>query len=293
LVVVQFFYGLFPLFAQKASLSFSARAVVSWRIAFGALVLGSIALLVHGRRALPRKRDLLLLLGCSVFGVLGNQTLALEGMMRTTSTHAGLLMTLIPVFTYALAVLIRQEVASPRRAAGIGVALTGALVLLLARSGSPELQSRYLLGNALIAANCLSYSVFLLMARDLVRRTPPLALIAQVYWASLWALPLLARGHTLWPAEPVGEAVWALAYILVFPTAVAYLLNLFALERVPASTTAVYIYLQPLVAGAAGAIYFDERPGPVVLVAAALLFSGIRLATTRARKRETLAVGAR
>jgi drug/metabolite transporter (DMT)-like permease len=54
---------------------------------------------------------------------------------------------------------------------------------------------------------------------------------------------------------------------------------------VPASTTAVFIYAQPLIAAVASWLAFDERPSAGMLIATACLFGGIWLVT---RKPETV-----
>ena len=285
LLAVQLCYGLFPLFTIRAVESFAPRAIASWRMLVGASVLGGLALALHGRRAVPSARDLPRLAACSLCGVVLNQVLAIEGMARTSSTRAGLLMTLIPVFTFGLAALVGQERLSARRALGLGVALAGALVVLLARSGVP-VDARHgsqLAGNLMIAANCLSYSIYLIVSRPLLARYPALVLTALVYAGSLACVPFLSHGQTLVPAAPSASALAAMAYILVFPTLVAYFLSAFALARVAASTTAVYIYLQPLVAACAGILVLRERLRPEIVRAAGLLFVGIWLVSRRGR----------
>jgi drug/metabolite transporter (DMT)-like permease len=282
LLAVQLCYGLFPLFLLLSVESFAPRAVVVWRVLLGAAVFGGIALARHGAAVLPgrgrlQRGDLLRLVGCSLTGVVLNQTLALEGMARTTSANAGLLMTLIPVFTFLLAALTGLERFSPRRALGLGIALSGAVLLMLARTGAPELASQHLVGNLLIAGNCLSYSIYLILGRRLLERVPVTVLVAWSYALAVPAMLLVAPDGGLWPAEPTSRALLGFGYTLIFPTVIAYMLNAFALARVRASTTAVYIYLQPLVASVAGVLVLGEVLSPVWFVSAALLGAGIWL----------------
>lgn len=282
LLVVQVLFGLFPLFVKLATAGpggFAPRVLVVWRIAVGSLVLLAVACARHGRAVLPRRADVPRLLLCALLGIALNQVLATEGVARTQVVNAGLLLTLIPVFTYGLALLARQERFRPERAFGIGLALSGAIALTLARRGPPELRAQELVGGLLIVGNCLAYAAFLVLARPLSRRTPPLVLIAWVFALSLWCVPLLLRGQTLVPAAASATAWWGLALTLLFPTILGYLLNTYALARVSASTTAVFIYLQPLVSLTSGLVVLGERPGLAALPAALLLFAGIALVT--------------
>ena len=118
-------------------------------------------------------------------------------------------------------------------------------------------------------------------SKPLVRRYPPMVVIAWSYVFSLPLLPLYAWGQHLTP-QPGHPAVWwSLAYIIAFPTVLAYLLNMFALGRVPASTAAIYIYAQPLITGLASWAAFGETPTRPMLLSAPALFAGIWLVSRR------------
>lgn len=281
LVVVQLCFGLFPLFTKWAGLAFTPQALAVWRIAVGSLVLCTLATWFHGRRVLPPRREWGQVALLAMLGVVLNQVLALEGIRLSTSTNAGLMMTLIPVFTFGLAAWIGQERFAPRRVLGIAIAMAGALLLQWQVRGVDELGRDVLLGNLLITCNCFSYALYLVLARRLLARHPPLLVIAWVYLGSLWTLPLLGYGETLLPASAPALAWSGLVLLLIFPTVLAYLLNTYALSKVPASVTAIYIYLQPLIAGVAGIGLLDEPFHPILLAAGGLMFAGIFLVTRR------------
>lgn len=281
LLAVQVFFGLFPIFGILAfgQGGLTPLGVGSWRIASGAVVLGSIALGTYGHGAFLRRADLPRFIACGFLGVALNQGLFLEGLARSTPLNAGLVMTLIPVFTFAVAVLVRQEGFSPSRGLGVLIALVGALMLLLGKSG--ELLSGHGFGNLLMALNGLSYAVFLVISKQLLSRYASLVVIGWVYVFALPYLPFFMTGEKLVPDAGATAVWWSLLYIVLFPTILAYLLNMFALARVRATTTAVYIYLQPLVAGLASWWVFAEEPTPRLAAAALCLFAGIWLVARR------------
>ena len=283
LLAVQLCFGLFPVFVKFALVGLTPRAIAAWRISVGTLVFLGLAFALSGRKALPERRDLALLAVCALLGVVGNQVLALEGFSRSTAMNAGLIMTLIPVFTFGLAALFRQERFACKRAAGIPLGVIGALILMLQGGDTPELSRQYLVGNLLMASNCLCYAGYLVLSRRLLAKYSPLTMIAWVYALSMWSVPFLASGEGLLPAEGADQATawWGLGLVLVFPTVLAYLLNTFALSRVPASVTAIYIYLQPLIAGLGGIVILDERFQPALIPAGLCMFAGIYLVTRR------------
>ena len=275
--MVQLCFGLFPLFGKWAFAAFEPSAVAGWRVLAGAAVFFALALLVHGRQTWPAVADLPRLAVCALLGVALNQMLYLHGLERTSAVNAGLLMMLIPAFTFAIAVGAGQERYVPRRGIGILIAFAGTVMLMLDKG--PSFERGQLLGNLLIAANTLSYSVFLVLSRPLARRYPPLVLIAWAYALSLWTIPIMALDAVWVPATADAEAWLSLGLILLFPTVLGYLFNLFALARVTASTTAVYIFIQPLISGAAGIAWLGESVRGPTLVAACVIVLGLSLVT--------------
>ncbi len=281
LAVVQLCFGLFPVFGTVAMRDggFAPRAVAFWRISVGGAVLLLLALALHRRRAIPPARDLARLFACAILGVALNQGLYLEGLKRSTGVNAGLLMCLIPVFTYAVAIAVGLERARTLRVAGILVALAGAAPLFLARGADV---SEHRTGNLLLAANALSYSCYLVLAKPLLARLGAAVVIAWVYVLSAPFLPWFARGTELAPPIAGRETEWAsLAWILIFPTVIAYLLNGVALARVRASTTAIAILVQPFITAAAAYLWLGQTvPGTVALSGAGVL-AGLLLVTIR------------
>lgn len=277
LLGVQLSFGLFPVFSKLAFKpgGFTPAAVGAWRMGFGALVLAGLALAFHGRALFGVRRDLPRLLVASVLGVTANMLLYLEGLARSSANEATLVMCLIPVFTFGIAAAVGQERLRFGRASGIGVALLGVSALFWAQDR--EIAHEHLLGNLLMAGNAFSYAAYFVWARPLLRAHPPLVVIAWVFLLSVPAAIWIAARHEVVPPHAGAEAWWSLAFVLVFPTALAYLLNLYALARVPASTTAVFIYAQPILTVLASWWLLEQPPSRAIAVAGVLVFVGIWL----------------
>ena len=257
------------------------KLLVLLRVVVAALVFLALARRLGAR--LPVSRGDLARLGlCAILGVSLNQACYLTGLAYSTATHASLIGTSVPVFTAAVAALAGQERMTWRKAAGIGLALTGALYL--ARVGSLGLRLGSL-GDLLFLANSLSYACYLVLGRSLLRRYGAGTLV--VWTFALGAILILPFGL---PGLPVFGGVgvrhplpfWiglTVAYTILFPTVLAYLLNAYALERVDSSTAAAFIYLQPIFATALALPILHERLSPRTGIAAALIFLGILLST--------------
>ena len=278
MLAVQVCFGFFPLFGKWAFESFTPHAVAAWRIGGGAALLLALAWAVHGRAVLPHKKDLVRLQLCSLLGVAANQLLFLEGLARSNSTNAGLLVATIPVITLAIAAALGIERLYGSRLLGLAIALAGKALLLLASDADVSgAGSDPFVGNLLMLANVVCYSIYLVATRDLVRKYPPLVVTAWAFALSVPAIVFFAWGADMWPADASERARWSLAWVLAFPTVLAYLLNLFALARLGPATVASLIFLQPLLAGFAGVFFLDEALTVELVVAGVAILLGLVL----------------
>ena len=71
----------------------------------------------------------------------------------------------------------------------------------------------------------------------------------------------------------MSAAAWAVAV----PTVLAYLVNMWALRRVQATSVAIYVYLQPVVAGVLAVLVAGEKPTLRTAFSAVLIFAGVAL----------------
>lgn len=248
-------------------------ALAAWRISAGALIFWLLAVTLHRGRLGIRLADLPTFLGLALLGIVANQALYLTGLERSTAANAGLMMCTIPVFTFLVAVLTGQERFAWLRGLGGLISLLGLLPLMLGDGVS--LGGSQAVGNLLIAANCLCYSIYLVGVRPFRERYSAVVMMAWVYLLSLPAVPWLAHGEDLLPAASDLSAWGSLAYVAIGPTVLAYLLNAFALGRVRASTSAFYIFTQPVISAVGGALLLEESLGVRVALAAAGLVPGM------------------
>lgn len=235
------------------------------------------------RRPIPSSGgDLGRLAVYALFGVVINQICFVEGLSRTTPTHSALVNTTIPVWTLVFAVLLGRERMSGAKVASLAVSLTG--VLLVIHPSRASVAAGTFTGDVLTLTNGLSYSLFLVISKRMLDRTDALGATAALM--GLGAIGILAVGLPgLLRFEPrrVPLSTWELgAFIVVFATAGAYLLNYWALARVDSSFVALFIYVQPFIAATLSAVIRAERPGPWEIVGGAMIFLGVYLAVPRA-----------
>jgi drug/metabolite transporter (DMT)-like permease len=227
--------------------------------------------------------DFARLAGCALLGIAANQILFFEGLARTTAINASVLVATIPIFTLLVALVLRKEETSGLALLGVALALGGVVYLLGAEALT--VSAGTLLGDAFVVGNSLSYGAYLVLVGPLVKKHGSLKVVVWLFaFGALWVLPYGARDLYV-HAPAIAPDTWLLIlYIVLFATVFTYLVNAWALGRAPASIVAIYIYLQPVGAAVLAMIVLDEALTSRVILAAALVFAGIALAT-RARMR--------
>jgi drug/metabolite transporter (DMT)-like permease len=281
LATAQTGFALFPIFGKLALVSISPFVLAAIRVVSAAVLL---ELVRRASRVQPIPRaDRGRLLLFALLGVSFNQVFFILGLSMTTAIHTSILMASIPVFTLATAALLRHETLTARAVAGMVLAGTGAILLLSARGF--DWQSRYFRGDLLLLANCLFYSLFLVLSRPILSRLEPLTFVAAIF--RYGALPIvfvsLPAMRSFSPSAVTVTAWTSLAAIVLFSTAIPYFLNTWALARTDASRVAAYVFFQPLVASGLAMLVLRERPGWTTAAAALLIFSGLAVSIRRAR----------
>ena len=277
LTLIQVLFGVHYLAGKIVLREIPPRAWAVLRVAGSAILLVALTR-VMGRRFPADVRDLALLAVFSLFGVAINQVCFVEGLARTTAIHSAIINTLIPAWTLLFAVLLRREELTFLKAASLVLACAG--VLLVIRPERASLSSATFVGDVVTMINSMSYGFFLVISKRTMHRVDALAATALMF--VFGTLPIAAFGlGTLLATDlsAVSPAAWWWgAFIVVFPTAAAYVLISWTLARAEASLVALFVYLQPLIAALLGVAFEGERLTARTVAGALLIFAGVYLA---------------
>jgi drug/metabolite transporter (DMT)-like permease len=290
LLFVQVTFGAFHVISKGVLLHMPPLALAGVRALVAAPLVLSFAW--HFERVVPQRRDLPALAGLGLLGVLGNQVLYILGLQLTTAGTAGILMPSIPVFALAFAAALGVERLDRSRLAGVALAVAGALVLL--GPSGVAVGGRSALGNLLILGNCAAYAAYLVLQRPLLFRLPPLTVVAWTFvfggvtTVAVSAPAMLRAPYSALPAA----AWWGVAYIILIPTAVNYVLNSWALRRSSPALVATYTTLQPVIATGLAFVFLRETPGLREVGGFALIASGLAFVAVAAARRVPRAVRA-
>lgn len=283
LLATTFFFGSLSVAAKLALREVEPFALVAARLAFAGLILVALAG-VRGRLAIER-RDVPRVALLAALGIVLNQLLFMAGLARTTAVATTILATTIPIFTLLLGAAVGIEALTRRKLSGAALGLVGVVVLVGAAAleavrGSSDPQ--VLVGDLLILLNSLSYAAYLLLSRPLVAKYGAGTVVA-------WTIGLGAIGVAVVASPDIVATDWTvrstffwvdLAWIVLACTVAAYLLPNWAMKRVPASTVASFVFLQPLVAAVLAVPLLDEALAWRHLLGGVLIAAGVWLATT-------------
>lgn len=278
MIAVQFFFASLTVVAKFVLPSISPAGIVFFRVTGSAVAFGVLHRFLVRERVTDR-RDLATLVGLAMLGVVMNQLLFLEGVKRTTAINTNILVTTVPAFTLAIALVLGRERATWPKIAGIILAAVGALYLI-----GPDrirLDPTTAFGNALVACNTASYGAYLVLSKRMLERYHPLTVVTHVFlFGAVIVTPigLVALRHVDL-AEVPSRALIGLGYIVLCSSAFAYYLSIWALQHTSSSLVAMYVYLQPVMTVAAAPVILGERLTFRAGVAALVIFGGLALAT--------------
>jgi drug/metabolite transporter (DMT)-like permease len=284
LIAVQILFGSWPVFGKVVLRSMSPSSLVALRLTGAALAFTLLQRKITPLLKMPVK-DILLLALCSMLGVVGNQFLYVKGLSLTTAINSALLSTTIPVFTLFVSILFRHDRLSLRRLFGILLAAGG--VVYLVNPAHADMSMQTTAGNVLLVSNSLLYATYIVISKNLFERYGALNVITWIFLiGSLVTIPVGIYSLQQENIGAITAGVWLMiALIIIFPTVGAYYLNGWALTKVPPSTVAIYIYLQPLVAFGFAPLLLGEKFNSRTILAALLIFAGVAVVTKRGRSR--------
>lgn len=185
---------------------------------------------------------------CGFLGVATNQFFSMNGLSLTSPVDAAIIITAMPIFTIIISRFLLKEPFTLQRILGISIGGTGAFFLIYL--GNSGLGTGSLKGNIFVCINALAFAFYLVIVKPLMSKYKPITVIIWtflfgfIFMFPLCISPLLETDFTAF-----APTNWiSLIYVVVGPTFLAYLLNMFALQYVKPTVSSSYIYVQPAVA---------------------------------------------
>lgn len=257
----------------------------------GAAVLFWIASCFMPREEVSHK-DLLAMFFASLCGVVVNQCCFVWGLSLTSPVNASIITTSLPILTMVLAAIVLREPVTRLKVGGVFLGAIGALVLITGSAGGSG--EGNMAGDMLVMLAQMSFTCYLVFFKGLIGRYSPVTLMKWMFtYAAICVIPFT---YTDWISMDWSSAapivVWGAAAFAVGPTFLSYLLLPMGQRNLRPTVTAMYNYVQPIVATliaiCVGLGTFTVTNGVAIL----LVFTGVYL-VTRSKSRAELEEGQR
>jgi len=262
----------------------SPRGIIFFRV-LGAIIVFNLIHILFIKEKIERK-DLLRFAACGLFGVAINQILFFEGLNLTTPIKASLIMTTGPIFVLLFSSFLLKEKINLSKLIGIFLGTTGACILILL-SGNLSLTLNTSTGNLLVFINCISYALYLVLAKPIMVKYKPITVMRWVFnFGFIYIIPFCIQPVLETNFEVIPSNIWlSILYVVLGTTILAYLLNNYALKTLSPIISSSYMYSQPAIAAIVSIIYLHEQITIVKVTAAVLIFLGLYFVSIRKDKR--------
>ncbi|HEY5112945.1 MAG TPA: GNAT family N-acetyltransferase [Coriobacteriia bacterium] len=241
---------------------------------------------VFTKMRLPKRADLPRIALAAVFGITLYHLGFTFGETRVSAGAAGLIIATGPIWTALLAVAFLAERFNRWGWAGVGLAFCGAAAIAFGEGGGIRFEPMALL----VILASISTAIYFVLGKKPLRTYSPLEFTSYVIWIGVLPMLVFLPGlvQQLPVAPPSSTAI--IVFLGMFPGALAYFLWSYALARMPASTTASFLYAQPVLVMFVAWVWQHAVPGPVTLVGGALALAGVVLVQTKGRPKGEITV---
>lgn len=265
---------------------FDGLTMVTFRVV-GACVLFLIASLWAPKEHVPRK-DKLMFIGAALFGLVCNQCCYTMGLSITSPINASIVTTSMPIFAMLLAALILKEPITGKKALGVLMGCSGALMLILTSAAHADGKVGDIRGDLLCLFAQFSFALYLSLFNPLIRRYNVFTINKYMFsWATLMLLPFTFSHVADVVSRPIPALTWLeVGYVVVVGTFLCYILTMIGQRTLRPTVVSVYNYVQPIVSVAASLLMGIGILKPTHALAVVLVFSGVWLVTKSKSRRD-------
>lgn len=274
------FWGLMaPLGKDAMTHGIDGIDMVTFRVVGAAILFWTTSLFVRFEHV--PKKDILKFAGAGFFGIVTNQCLYTIGLSFTSPINASIVTTSMPIFAMILAAIILKEPITGKKALGVLMGCSGALILILTSASAMTDKVGDIKGDLLCLGAQFSFALYLSLFNPLIKRYTVFTTNKWLFlWASIYILPF-SFGHVMdidWVNVP--HKTWfEAAYVVVFGTFVAYIFTMIGQQALRPTVVSVYNYVQPIVSVIVSILTGIAILHGLQLVAVVLVFTGVWLVT--------------
>ena len=276
LLAVAFFWGGTWVAGRIAVAEVSPLATASWRFLIAALVLGAV--LIH-KEGLPRwnRRDWIGVTQLGLSGIFLYNICFLYGLRFIEAGRGALVVALTPAVIALADWAVFGAPMTPRRFAGVIIAMVGCLLVVTRGDASLLTQGAIGVGELLILGCVVLWSLYTFIGRRVNRHISPLA---ATFGASLtgWAMLTVAAliDGSLFSLDALrADGALSILFLGLLGTALAFTWYAEAVRDIGPTRAGMFINLVPLFGVILGALMLHERLSVVTYLGGGLVVLGV------------------
>ena len=227
------------------------------------------------------KADRWAFLRAAFFGMAINMLAFFKGLEYSTPINSTVIITTTPIMVFLFSVILLKENIRPKRAIGVLIGFLGALSLVLFSQQAPANAPNISLGNFLFIANASTYGLYMIYVKPLSEKYNTIHLLKWLFLIGLlmtmpFTLPELLEvdfqqmPHSVW---------WRIGFVVLGTTFMTYLLMVYAIRHLRATSLSVFTYLQPIIGIVYAALVGADFMTPVKWIAMSFVLLGVFLVT--------------
>ena len=242
------FWGLMaPLGKDAMTHGFTGIDMVTFRVTGGA-VLFWLTSLFTPKEHVPKK-DLLMLIGAAVFGLVTNQCCYTIGLSITSPVNASIVTTSMPIFAMILAFLILKEPITAKKAGGVALGCAGAVILIVTSAAAANSKVGDIRGDLFCLGAQFSFALYLSLFSKTVRRYSVITVNKWMFtYATVMILPFTFGHVSSIDYAAIPTSTWLeTGFVVIFGTYISYILMMIGQQTLRPTVVSIYNYVQPVV----------------------------------------------
>lgn len=274
LILTNIFWGASGVAVKVALDQLDIFEIVAYRFIAAAVVLLIITLLWKGRSALKvKRRDMPLLALLAFLGIPLEFLLQVLSLANTSVTNFTLIFCLAPFFILYGSTFLTKERITGAKVLGTVLAFAGVAFVVLSEGTG---LSANLLGDGVALLSCVIWAVYTVIGKPINQRYTTVTVLNYVFiFGALEMLPFLLFSPLTVPMAFTSTTWTSMVFLTVFCSLAAFFMYNNGVEKLPASTVGMFIYLNPLAGVLLAAIVLGETVTVFTFVGMAMIILGI------------------
>tara|TARA_S200000501_G_scaffold357190_1_gene380610 strand:+ start:2047 stop:2958 length:912 start_codon:yes stop_codon:yes gene_type:complete len=230
------------------------------------------------------KKDFFKIAITAFFGMCINMLMFFKGLQLSTPINSGVIVTLTPIIILVLSAIFLKERLTLLKVLGIILGFIGAILLIIYGNTIKAINAPNVsLGNIMLLINAISFGTYLVMVKSLTKKYSTVTLMKWMFLLGVfYTFPFTINEfmEVSWNSLPF-EAIWRMSFVVLGTTFLTYMLNVYALKTLPATTIGAFTYLQPIITIVYAVITGNDILDSVKILACGLVFLGVYLVSKK------------